>query len=119
MSTVVLLVTYVGVAIAVVAYAGTDFLAENADEEEAIFALLADEVHGRLGLGGAARRRHLRHRLHADDDHPGLPHRACRWPAGTRCPRRFAHIIPRFRTPDVSTWWVGGHRHRLVPRGRA
>jgi amino acid transporter len=23
-------------------------------------------------------------------------------------PRRFAHISPRFRTPDVSTWWVAG-----------
>jgi amino acid transporter len=22
-------------------------------------------------------------------------------------PRRFGHIAPRFRTPDVSTWWVG------------
>jgi amino acid transporter len=23
-------------------------------------------------------------------------------------PRTFAHIHPRFRTPDVSTWWVAG-----------
>jgi len=23
-------------------------------------------------------------------------------------PRKFAHIHPRFRTPDVSTWWVAG-----------
>ena len=23
-------------------------------------------------------------------------------------PRRFGHIDPRHRTPDVSTWWVGG-----------
>jgi amino acid transporter len=22
-------------------------------------------------------------------------------------PRRFGHISPRYRTPDVSTWWVG------------
>ncbi|WP_138896098.1 APC family permease, partial [Streptomyces chryseus] len=45
-STVVLLVTYVSVAFAVVAYAGTTFLTDNADEEEAIFALLAGEVMG-------------------------------------------------------------------------
>src|SRR3712207_6451877 len=45
-STVVLLLTYVGVAIAVLAFAGTDYLAENADEEEAIFALLSTEVMG-------------------------------------------------------------------------
>jgi amino acid transporter len=45
-STVVLLVTYLSVGFAVVAYAGTTFLAENADEEEFIFALLATEVMG-------------------------------------------------------------------------
>ena len=46
MSTVILLVTYLSVAFAVVAYAGTQFLTENADEEEFIFALLATEVLG-------------------------------------------------------------------------
>ena len=41
LSTVILLVTYVAVAFAVVAYAGPECLAENADEEEFIFASLA------------------------------------------------------------------------------
>ena len=41
-STIVLLVTYVAVAVSVVAYAGVDFLTENAEDEEAIFATLAD-----------------------------------------------------------------------------
>ena len=27
-------------------------------------------------------------------------------------PHRLAHIHPRFRTPDVSTWTVAGDRHR-------
>ena len=45
-STVVLLVTYVSVAYAVVAFAGTNFLAENAGEEESIFALLGEQVLG-------------------------------------------------------------------------
>src|SRR5690606_12201183 len=45
-STVILLLTYVSVAYAVVAYAGPAFLAENAAEEEFIFALLADEAMG-------------------------------------------------------------------------
>ncbi len=45
-STVILLLTYVSVAYAVVAYAGPAFLAENAEEEEFIFALLADEAMG-------------------------------------------------------------------------
>ena len=50
----VLFVTYLSVAIAVVAYAGTEFLTENADEEEQIFAELGRPGDGRLGLGGAA-----------------------------------------------------------------
>jgi amino acid transporter len=104
-STVVLLGTYVAVAFAVVAYAGTSFLADNSDEEEYIFALLSSEVMNgwdwvvyfavatsaiastqttiipasRTGLSMA--RRHA------------LPH-------------RLGHIHPRFRTPDVSTWVV-------------
>lgn len=45
-STIVLLVTYLSVGYAVVAYAGTRFLAENAGEEEAVFATLAHEVMG-------------------------------------------------------------------------
>jgi len=39
-STFVLLVTYVGVTIAVLAFAGTEYLSENADEEEEIFAMM-------------------------------------------------------------------------------
>ena len=31
-------------------------------------------------------------------------------------PRRLAHIHPRFRTPDVSTWLVAAIAHRLVRR---
>ena len=107
LSTVILLGTYVAVAFAVVAYSGTAFLADNSEEEEFIFALLSTEVLGgwdwvvlfsvatsaiastqttiipasRTGLSMA--RRHA------------LPH-------------TFAHIHPRYRTPDVSTWWVAG-----------
>ncbi|MER5939881.1 APC family permease [Streptomyces sp. NPDC001928] len=106
-STVILLVTYVSVAYAVVAYAGPAFLSENAAEEEFIFALLADEAMGgwdwvvllavsTSGLAStqttiipASRTALSMARRHALPDH-------------------FAHINPRFRTPDVSTWWVAG-----------
>ncbi|AZQ38665.1 APC family permease [Streptomyces cyaneochromogenes] len=106
-STVILLVTYVSVAYAVVAYAGPAFLAENAEEEEFIFALLAEEAMGgwdwvvllavsTSGLAStqttiipASRTALSMARRHALPDH-------------------FAHIHPRFRTPDVSTWWVAG-----------
>ena len=104
-STVILLVTYVSVAFAVVAYAGTTFLTENAEEEEYIFALLAGEVMGgwdwvvllavsTSGLAStqttiipASRTALSMARRHA-------------------LPAHFARIHPRFRTPDVSTWWV-------------
>ena len=46
LSTFILLVTYVSVAIAVVAFAGTQWLSDNAGEEEFVFAYLADEVLG-------------------------------------------------------------------------
>ncbi|WP_031475750.1 APC family permease [Streptomyces bicolor] len=106
-STVVLLVTYVAVAYAVVTYAGPAFLAENAEEEEFIFALLAEEAMGgwdwvvllavsTSGLAStqttiipASRTALSMARRHA-------------------LPAHFAHIHPRFRTPDVSTWWVAG-----------
>lgn len=106
-STVVLLVTYLSVGFAIVGYAGTAFLAERAGEEEAIFAVLAHEVMGgwdwmvlmavctsalastQTTIIPASRTALSMARRHA------LPH-------------RLAHIQPRFRTPDVSTWWVAG-----------
>ncbi|MFJ6755297.1 MULTISPECIES: APC family permease [unclassified Streptomyces] len=106
-STVILLVTYLSVCFAVVGYAGTTFLAENAGEEEAIFAVLAHEVMGgwdwmvllavctsalastQTTIIPASRTALSMARRHA------LPH-------------PLAHIHHRFRTPDVSTWWVAG-----------
>ncbi|MYT21407.1 amino acid permease, partial [Streptomyces sp. SID7760] len=106
-STVVLLVTYLAVGFAVVAYAGTEFLAVHADDEEAVFAVLAHEVMGgwdwmvllavctsalastQTTIIPASRTALSMARRHA------LPH-------------AFAHIQPRFLTPDVSTWWVAG-----------
>jgi amino acid transporter len=106
-STVVLLVTYVGVAIAVLAFAGTDYLADNADEEEAIFALLSTEVMGGwdwvvlLAVATAAIASTQTTILPASRTGLSMARRHA-------FPRRFGHIDPRHRTPDVSTWWVGG-----------
>jgi amino acid transporter len=106
-STVVLLATYVGVAIAVLAFAGTDYLADNADEEEAIFALLSTEVMGGwdwvvlLAVATAAIASTQTTILPASRTGLSMARRHA-------FPRRFGHISPRHRTPDVSTWWVGG-----------
>ncbi|MDQ4037020.1 MAG: APC family permease, partial [Actinomycetota bacterium] len=106
-STVILLVTYVGVAYAVVAYAGTNFLAENQDEEEYIFGLLSTEVMGGwdwvvlLSVAVAAVASTQTTILPASRTGLSMARRAA-------LPRRYAHIHPRFRTPDVSTWWVAG-----------
>ena len=104
-STVVLLVTYVSVAVAVVAYAGVDFLTENADDEEAIFATLADQVMGGwswvvlLAVSTSAIASTQTTIIPASRTGLSMARRLA-------MPRALAHIHPRFRTPDVSTWTV-------------
>jgi amino acid transporter len=104
-STVVLLVTYVAVAYAVVAYAGTNFLTENSEEEEYIFALLSTEVMGGwdwvvlVSVSTAAIASTQTTILPASRTGLSMARRAA-------LPKHFARIHPRFRTPDVSTWWV-------------
>lgn len=106
-STVILLVTYVSVAYAVVAYAGTAYLTENADEEEYIFALLAGEVMGGwdwvvlLAVSTSAVASTQTTIIPASRTALSMARRYA-------LPRHFAHISHRFRTPDVSTWWVAG-----------
>ncbi|MCF6522242.1 APC family permease [Streptomyces sp. JJ36] len=104
-STVVLLVTYVSVAFAVVAYAGVAYLSENAAEEEFIFALLAGEVLGGwdwvllLSVATSAIASTQTTIIPASRTGLSMARRRA-------LPRTYAHIHPRFRTPDVSTWWV-------------
>jgi amino acid transporter len=104
-STVVLLVTYLAVAYAVVAFAGTTFLADNAGEEESIFALLGEQVLGGwdwillLSVATSALASTQTTIIPASRTGLSMARRAA-------LPRRLAHIHPRFRTPDVSTWTV-------------
>ncbi|WP_420081609.1 APC family permease [Streptomyces sp. JL4002] len=106
-STVILLVTYLSVGFAVVAYAGTAFLAENAAEEEAIFAVLAHEVMGGwdwvvlLAVCTSALASTQTTIIPASRTALSMARRHA-------LPPHLAHIHPRFRTPDVSTWWVAG-----------
>jgi amino acid transporter len=104
-STVILLVTYVAVGFAVVAYAGTAYLAENAAEEEFIFALLADEAMGDwhwvvlLAVSTSALASTQTTIIPASRTALSMARRHA-------LPAHFARINPRFRTPDMSTWWV-------------
>lgn len=106
-STILLLVTYLSVCIAVVAYAGTTFLAENADEEESIFAILANEAMGGwdwvvlLAVSTSAFASTQTTIIPASRTTLSMARRGA-------LPHRLAHIHPRFRTPDVATWWVAG-----------
>ncbi|MCP3822238.1 APC family permease [Streptomyces sp. A3M-1-3] len=106
-STVVLLVTYLSVGIAVVAYAGPKFLADNAEEEEAIFALLAGEVMGGwdwvvlLSVSTSALASTQTTIIPASRTALSMARRHA-------LPSPLARIHPRFRTPHVSTWWVAG-----------
>jgi len=107
-STVILLLTYVSVAFAVVAYAGPAFLAENAGEEEFIFAQLAHEVMGGgwdwivlLAVSTSAIASTQTTIIPASRTALSMARRRA-------VPAHFGHIHRRFRTPDVSTWWVAG-----------
>ncbi|MFD3656528.1 APC family permease [Streptomyces sp. NPDC058620] len=106
-STVILLVTYLSVGFAVVAFAGTAFLADNAEEEEFIFALLAGEVMGGwdwivlLAVSTSALASTQTTIIPASRTALSMARRHA-------LPTHFARIHPRFRTPDVSTWWVAG-----------
>jgi amino acid transporter len=107
LSTVVLLLTYLGVAVAVVCFAGTSWLAENADEEEAVFALLSERVLGGwdwvvlLAVATSAIASTQTTIIPASRTGLSMARRAA-------LPARFGSISPRHRTPDVSTWWVAG-----------
>ncbi|MET8173977.1 APC family permease [Streptomyces clavifer] len=104
-STIILLVTYLSVGFAVVAFAGTAYLTENADEEEFIFALLAGEVMGSwdwivlLAVATSAIASTQTTIIPASRTALSMARRHA-------LPTHFARIHPRFRTPDVSTWWV-------------
>ncbi|WP_329214494.1 APC family permease [Streptomyces sp. NBC_00683] len=106
-STVILLVTYLSVGFAVVGFAGTAYLADNADEEEFIFALLAGEVMGGwdwivlLAVSTSALASTQTTIIPASRTALSMARRHA-------LPAQFARIHPRFRTPDVSTWWVAG-----------
>ncbi|MFC9058464.1 APC family permease [Streptomyces sp. NPDC057074] len=106
-STIVLLVTYVAVGFAVVAYAGPLFLSENAGEEEFIFALLAGEAMGGwdwvvlLAVSTSALASTQTTIIPASRTALSMARRQA-------LPARFGRIHPRYRTPDVSTWWVAG-----------
>lgn len=106
-STVLLLITYVGTAFAVVAFVGPSFLAANAEEEEFAFALIAEEVMGSWGwvvyfaVSTSAIASTQTTIIPASRTALSMARRQA-------LPARFAHISPRHLTPDVSTWWVAG-----------
>jgi amino acid transporter len=105
LSTVVLLLTYLAVAAAVLSFAGPDWLAGEADEEEAVFGLLSSQVLGGwdwvvlVAVATSAIASTQTTIIPASRTALSMARRAA-------LPRRFASISPRHRTPDVSTWWV-------------
>lgn len=106
-STLILLLTYLSMAIAVVAFAGTAWLSDNAEEEEAVFALLSTQVMGGfdwvvyLAVATSAVASTQTTIIPASRTALSMARREA-------LPKTFAHISPTHRTPDVSTWWVAG-----------
>ncbi|MEZ5116648.1 MAG: APC family permease [Candidatus Nanopelagicales bacterium] len=104
-STVILVITYVGTAIAVVAFVGPTFLADSADEAEFIVPSLATEVLGGwdwivlLAVATSAVASTQTTIIPASRTALSMARRQA-------IPGYFGHISRRHRTPDVSTWWV-------------
>jgi amino acid transporter len=103
---VILLVTYVSVAIAVVAYAGLDRIAEFEDDD-AIFSALAADVLG-SPLDKIVVIAVLTSAL-ASTQTTILPasRTTLSMARAGAMPASLGHIHPRFLTPDVSTWVIG------------
>jgi amino acid transporter len=105
LSTVLLLVTYLAVTYAIIAFSGTDYLSQNEDEAELIFGLLGTEVLGGwdwillLAVATSALASTQTTIIPASRTGLSMARRAA-------VPHRLAHIHPRYRTPDVSTWLV-------------
>ena len=106
LSTVILLVTYVSVAVAVVAFAGLDRIAEFEDDD-AIFSTLASDVLG-TPLDQLVVLAVLTSAL-ASTQTTILPasRTTLSMARARRCRPRWRSIHPRFLTPDVSTWVIG------------
>jgi len=108
LSTVILVATYVSTAVAVIAFAGVAYLAANADEAEFIFADLADQVLGPwkflvlLAVATSAIASTQTTIIPASRTMLSMARRS------GALPSYFGRISPRYRTPDVSTWWVAG-----------
>ena len=106
-STVILLVSYLSVAYAVVAFAGTQWLTDNAGEEEFVFAIIAGEVMGGwdwvvlFAVATSAIASTQTTIIPASRTGLSMARRHA-------LPQRLGRIHPRHRTPDVSTWWVAG-----------
>jgi amino acid transporter len=107
LSTFVLVLTYVGVAVALVAAVGTNFLAENAEEEEFIFGLVATEILGGwdwvvlLAVTTSAIASTQTTIIPASRTALSMARRGA-------IPARLGRIHPRYRPPDTATWWVAG-----------
>lgn len=106
-STILLLVTYVGTAVAVIAFAGTAFLDEYAEDEEMVFASIADEVMGGwswvvlFAVATSAIASTQTTIIPASRTALSMARRGA-------IPSMFGRISRRHRTPAVSTWWVAG-----------
>jgi amino acid transporter len=106
-STLLLVITYVGTAIAVIAFAGPMFLDALADDEEMAFAVLADEALGGwswIVLFAVATS------AIASTQTTIIPASRTALSMARRhaIPAAFGRISTRHRTPAVATWWVAG-----------
>ena len=107
-STVILVLIYVLVAVAAIAYAGPELLGdpENADD---VLGVLAGSVFGSETLGKIVIIAVLTSAA-ASTQTTILPtsRTALSMARAKAIPEKFGQVSPRYLTPDVATWWMGG-----------
>jgi amino acid transporter len=105
-STVILVATYVSTAVAVISFMGVAYIAANADQAEFLFADVAEQVLGPwkwlvlLAVATSAIASTQTTIIPASRTMLSMARR------NGAIPAYFGHIAPKYRTPDVSTWWV-------------
>lgn len=107
LSTVILLITYVGTAIAVLMLVGPGFLAQRAGDEAMVFALIAPEA---LGSWGWIVLLAVALSAIASTQTTIIPASRTALSMARRqaIPGYFGRVSAKHRTPAVSTWWVAG-----------
>jgi hypothetical protein len=115
LTTLILLVTYVGVTCRdVLRGAGDTGMGSQRGQRDDVFFGAEGRAVRALGVAAGRRRHDLRDLVDADDDPADRRAARSRWRVYKALPRRFAPVHPRYSTPAFSTLRLGVRGHRVL-----